>query len=435
MKHIFFCITLLVASFGQPLFGVEVPVLTISDTINVGSADYIQSGIESANEKNAPLIIVQLDTEGGTLQATRTIVKAILNSRSPVVVFVTPKGGHATSAGTFITLAADVAVMSPGTHIGAAHPVLAQGKMDDVMKEKATKDTAAFAESLAKAKGRNTVWARLAVEKSESVIAKTALDKNVIDFMADDLPQLLEKLPNHKLRVQKNGLSQIAEDSLVASHVEPSIRHRLLSFFAHPQMALWILSLGGLCIWIELSNPGLILPGILGGICVILSLISLQMLPIHYGALALILFGMGMMVAEIFVTSYGLLGIGGVLSFVFGSLFLIDTDVPGFQITLLDVLPMAAVLTVGVLVLAYLVLRSRKSRVQSGMESLVGEYAEVKEQISDNQEGKVFIFGELWKARSTKGGAIPPKAIVVVKEVHNMLLVVEPQEKQVASKE
>lgn len=413
----------------------QVPVLTVSDTINVGTADYIESGIENAAERNSPFLILQLDTEGGTLQATRKIVQAILNSKIPIVVFVTPKGGHATSAGTFITLAADIAVMSPGTHIGAAHPVLAQGKMDDVMKEKATKDTAAFAESLAKAKKRNTQWARLAVEKSESVIAKTALEKNVIDFMANDLGDLLGKLPNYDLRVPKNDQKTISSDTYLAHHVPPSIRHRLLSFFAHPQMALWILSLGGLCIWIELSNPGLIFPGVVGGICVILSLISLQMLPIDYGALAFIILGMALMVAEIFVTSYGLLGIGGVVSFIFGALFLVDTDVPGFQIEFLDVLPMAITLILGLFVLAYLVLKSRRAKIQSGMESLVGEYAEVREPISDNKDGKIFIFGELWRARSTGGGEIPRDAIVVVKGVHNMLLVVEPQEKPAVSKE
>lgn len=413
--------------FSPVLLAAPVPVLDVSDTINVGTAEYITEGIEKAGAGGAPYVIIRLDTEGGTLAATRTIVKAMLASPVPVVVFVHPAGGHATSAGTFLVLAADVAAMAPGTHLGAAHPVLAEGKMDPIMNEKATSDTAAFAETLAKAKGRNAEWARLSVEKSASLVAKDAKEKNVVDLVASDLGELLAALKGRRLGAPRGSLVALPDVVPETETVGMTLKQRLLSFFSHPQIALWLLSLGALGIWVELTHPGLIFPGVVGGVCVILSLVSLQMMPVHYGALGLVLLGMALMVAEVFVTSFGLLGLGGLLCFVFGSLFLIDTTVPGFQITLADVVPMAGLMAAALFTLAFLVYKSRRASQRSGVASLVGAYGSVREPVSRDTAGKVFVFGELWNAVTDLDSPLPRDAIVVVKEVRDMLLVVAPQ--------
>lgn len=409
-------------------FAQSVPVLEVSGTINVGSADYITHGIEQAAAKAAPYLIIKLDTEGGTLAATRTIVKAMLASPVPVVVYVSPAGGHATSAGTFLVLASDVAAMAPGTHLGAAHPVLSEGKMDEVMNQKATSDTAAFAESLAKAKARNAEWARSAVEKSSSLVAKEAQEKGIVDIVATDMNELSAVLRGFKLRAPRSNLAVLPDTSPPTETVVMTLKQRLLSFFSHPQMALWLLSLGGLAIWVELTHPGLIFPGVVGGVCVILSLISLQMLPVHYGALGLVLLGMAMMVAEVFVTAFGLLGLGGLLCFIFGSLFLVDTDVPGFAITFLDIVPIALLMAACLFALGFLVYRSRKARIHSGVESLIGAFGSVREPVTASPGGKVFVFGELWNAIADCETPLPRDAIVVVKEVRDMVLLVAPQE-------
>ncbi|MCB0405113.1 MAG: nodulation protein NfeD [Bdellovibrionales bacterium] len=416
-------------AFASMASAVSVPVIRVDDTINVGTARYIAKQIKEAETYKPPFLLLELNTEGGTLHATREIVQSMLNASIPIVVYVTPSGGHATSAGTFITLAADVAAMAPGTHIGAAHPVMPGAKMDDVMNEKATSDTAAFAETIAKTRGRNPEWARASVEQSASIPAEAALEKKVIDLVADSRSTLFEKLSGFRFTAAKDGLSQIPEGAFETASKPMSLAEKLLAFFAHPQMALWMLSIGGICLWVELTHPGLIFPGVIGGICIILSLISLQMLPIDYGALALLFLGLGLMIAEIFFTSYGVLGIGGILAFVVGSVFLLDTDVPGFQIGIWDVLPIALLLAGGVVALTFLVLKSRRRSVQAGTESLIGQYAEVRETIAPDSPGSVFVFGELWKAESHTQSPLPPRTIVVVKEVRNMLLVVEPQAK------
>jgi membrane-bound serine protease (ClpP class) len=400
-------------------------VLNISDSINPGTCDYIVSGIDAAEAKASPYIILQLDTPGGLLTSTRQIVQKMLNSKIPVVVFIGPRGAHAGSAGALITFAADVAAMAPGTHLGSAHPVGAGGeKIDGVMAEKITNDTAAFAESLARHNGRNTQWAIQSVRKSESLIAEEALKIHVVDLMAEDLKDLTTKLANYKLAHPKGAVTYLGP-VVTTTTLAPNIKQTLVSFFSDPTLAYLILTFGGLCLWIEMSHPGLILPGILGAICILTSLISFQMLPIHYGALGLILLGMGCLVAELFLPTYGVLGIGGIVSFIFGSLFLMDTNVPEFQISLSLIFPTAAVLATAILILAYLLYTARKTQLRSGLNALVGELGEIKEPVSSSSKGMVLIHGELWNAISDSDETIPG-GIVVVTEVQNMLLKVRP---------
>jgi membrane-bound serine protease (ClpP class) len=405
----------------------EVPAITLADSINPGTADYLMRAIQQASDDHAPYVLIQLDTPGGLLQSTRQIAQQMLNSNVPVVVYIGPRGAHAGSAGALITFAADVAVMAPGTNIGAAHPIVPGEKMDKVMEEKLANDTAAFAEGLAKSKGRNTEWAIKAVRQSASIIADEALKVGVIDFIADDLNDVVKKLSGFRLRVAKQGIDRLptVESPPVVRQIPMSIKQRLVSFFSDPNLAYLILTLGGICIWVELSHPGMILPGIVGALCVILSLVSFQMLPIHYGALALIFLGMGLLLAELFLPTFGVVGIGGIVCFIMGSLFLMDTGVPEFQISLGIILPTAAALVVSAIALGFLVMRSRRLRLRSGVDALIGEYAEVREAVTQARGGKVFVHGELWNAVTPTGDSIPKGAVVVIKEIRQMQLVVE----------
>lgn len=410
----------------QPLFAAA-HWLRLADSINPGTMDYLITGIQKAEADHAEYVIIQMDTPGGLLNSTRGIVQAMLNAKIPVVVFVGPKGAQAGSAGAIITLAADIAAMAPGTNIGAAHPVSAGGeKLDDTMKDKITNDTAAFAESLAKTKGRNTDWARRAVTESASIIAEKALSEGVIDLMADDANQLSEKLQGYKLRVAKEGITQISAEKQDLVAVLPSTKHKIVSFFADPNLAYLILSLGALCIWVEVTHPGLLLPGVIGTLCVLVSLVSFQMLPISYGALGLILAGLVMIVLEIFLPTFGSLAVGGLVAFVLGSLYLMDSPNPEYQIALKLIFPIAALLAGVSGLLAWLVAKSRRLQPRSGLESLIGAFGEVREPVSET-DGKVFIQGELWNAL-TPSGTLSKSCIVRVKEVRGMVLIVEKTE-------
>ncbi|MBI1860122.1 MAG: nodulation protein NfeD, partial [Deltaproteobacteria bacterium] len=286
-------------------------------------------------------------------------------------------------------------------------------------------DTAAFAESIAKARGRNQAWAAKAVRHSESIIADIALREGIIDMVVDSRENLLQRLPGFKLRAAKNDLKSLVQGITASKEIPMSIKNRLISFFADPNLAYMIMSLGGLCLWVEISHPGLIFPGVLGAICIVLSLISFQMMPIHYGALAFILLGMGMIIAELFLPAFGVLGIGGLVSFILGSIFLMDTGIPDFQLSLGLILSIATTLAAAAFVLGTLVWRARRTQVRSGVETLVGQFAEVREAISETG-GKVFIQGELWSASSSSGEAIPTGRKVKVIALKSLALVVAP---------
>jgi membrane-bound serine protease (ClpP class) len=401
----------------------SVPVLTLSDSINPGTGDFILRTLERAEKEGAPFMVLELDTPGGLLTTTRQIVQKMLNSKIPVVVFIGPRGAHAGSAGALIAFAADIAAMAPGTNIGAAHPVVPGLALDKTMEAKLVNDTAAFSESLARAKGRNTEWASKAVKQSASISNEEAVKIGVVDFQADDLGDLLSKLKGRKLNVEKAGIAALPDTLITVQKIEPTLKEQLLAFFADPNLAYLVLAFAGLCLWVELSHPGLVLPGVLGVCCLILSLISFQMLPVSYGALGLILVGMGLLISELFIPAYGLLGLGGVALFILGSLFLIDSEMPEFQIPLRLILPTATALVGVALSLGWLVLNSRRAKIRSGLESMVGQYGEVRDAIT-KQPGKILLQGELWNAISETGESLDRGEIVVVAEVRNMLLVV-----------
>jgi membrane-bound serine protease (ClpP class) len=405
----------------------EAFTLTVADSINPGTADYVVSAIDRAEAAGAPYLVISLDTPGGLLSSTRVIVQRMLATKVPIVVYVAPRGARAGSAGALITFASDVAAMAPGTTLGAAHPVTGSGeKMDRVMLDKVTNDTAAFAESLARARGRNATWAVKAVRKSEVLIAEEAQKQGVIDLIAENIDDLQKQLAGYKLHQAKGGTTTLPAEKPALREEAMSVRQRTVSFLADPNLAYLILTAGGVCLWIELTHPGLILPGVLGAVCLIVSLVSFQTMPIRYGALALILVGMALLIAELFLPTFGMVGLLGVACFLFGSLYLMDTSASEYQLSLKLILPTAAVLAVFALALGLLVLKSRKARRLSGVDGLVGELGEVRDAIGD-APGRVFVHGELWTAVAEGAETIPVGAVVVVKAVENLRLIVAPR--------
>ena len=266
-----------------------VAVIKIDGGINPASNDFIKMSIQEAQSKKAECLVIQLDTPGGLLSSTREIVQAILEAPLPVVVYVSPQGAHAGSAGVMITLAAHVAAMAPGTNIGAAHPVTGTGQdVEGEMKQKVTNDAAAFAESIAKARGRNTKWAIEAVRKSVSITAQDALEKNVIDVMAPNLQKLLEVIHGRSVKVQEKTVKLNTKDAETLT-LEMNLKQKVVDTLADPNIAYLLMAVGGIGIYIELTHPGLVAPGVIGGICLILGFVSVQALPINYGGLLLLL--------------------------------------------------------------------------------------------------------------------------------------------------
>lgn len=408
----------------------KVPVIQIADTINPGTADYIISEIEHAEKLGAPFLILQLDTPGGLLNSTRQIIQAMLNSPIPIVVWVGPKGAQAGSAGALITFAADISAMAPGTNIGAAHPVDGSGQVQDkVLAEKITNDTAAFAESLARVKGRNIEWAQSSVRNSSSISSEEALKLKVVDLIANDLDDLEIKLRGFASHTSKNAKIPLPAVKSTLNIIKPTLKQQVVSFFANPTLAYLILSFGALCLWIELSHPGILFPGILGALCLLISLVSFQLLPIRLGALGMLLLGIILLIIELYVPSYGALGIGGILAFVLGSLYLMDTTIPEFQISTLLIFPVATCFAIVVCILSFILLKTRRLKVTDTYLSLVGLFTEANTDITE-RTGNVFLNGELWSARSADGTLISKNSKVLVQQVNGLVLTVVLQERK-----
>ncbi|HSY78312.1 MAG TPA: nodulation protein NfeD [Verrucomicrobiae bacterium] len=400
-----------------------VELITIDGAINPATASYLDDALASASTDGASALVIELDTPGGLLSSAQKIVKSILAAPLPVIVYVAPSGASAASAGTFITEAANVAAMAPGTTIGAAHPVEEGGEdIKGEMGQKMENFTATFARTIAQQRGRNEDWVEQAVRHSIAIGEREALAKNVIDIVAPDLRSLLTQATGRKVQVAGQTVTLALADATV-KRVRMTPGQKLLDTLADPNI-VYLLLMGGLIgLYFEFAHPGVIFPGVAGAICLLLALASFQVLPVNLTGLLLIFLGVGMLISEAFVTSYGILGLGGVTAFVIGSLFFIDTSKTDLAVNRNIIYGASAALTLIVLGIGYIVARERSRRATTGAEGIIGEVGEVREAIAPGAPGKVFVHGEIWRAVSSD--ALSPGARARVKSINGLELQVQ----------
>ncbi|HUY27559.1 MAG TPA: nodulation protein NfeD [Candidatus Binataceae bacterium] len=383
-----------------------VELITIDGSINPAVASFIEDSIDSASRRGASALVIELDTPGGLLTSAQHIVKSLLGAPVPVIVYVAPSGASAASAGAFITEAANIAAMAPGTTIGAAHPVEEGGSdIKGAMGQKIENFTASFARSIAQQRGRNQDWIEQAVRASAAIGEREALQKKVIDIVAPDLRSLLVQASGRKVSVRGNDVTLELADATVR-RASMTAGQSVLNTLSDPNIVYLLLMAGLLGLYFEFAHPGVFLPGVAGAICLLLFFASFQVLPVNVTGVLLIFLGVGLLIAEAFVTSYGVLGLGGVAAFVFGSLFLIDTSKTNLEINRGIIYGAAAALSAIILGLGYLVARERRRSVKTGAEGMIGEIGEVRGAIVPGTPGSVFVHGEIWRARS--GEALAP---------------------------
>jgi len=400
-------------------------VAHVDALIHPVSAEFMIEAINRADAERAALVVVVLETPGGLVDSTRTIVTRMLAARTPVAVFVAPSGARAASAGFLITIAADVAAMAPGTHIGAAHPVSGQGeKMDETMAKKAASDVAAYARTLATGRGRNVAWAEQAVNESRAFTETEALNATppLIDLVAADVPDLLKQLDGWMIKRFDGRTETLWTADARIETLAMGFRQRVLSTLAHPNIAYILLSLGILGLTIELWSPGAVLPGVVGGICLLLAFFTFQVLPVNYAGVLLILFGLALLVLEIKVASFGLLGAGGVVSLLLGSMILIDAPTSELRVSLSLILPVVIALSAILLFLVRLAVISQRRPSVTGAAGMVGAAGAALTAIPAGGEGRVSVRGEIWSARSPE--AIAAGDSVLISGIDGLVLTV-----------
>lgn len=395
----------------------EIYIMTVSDAISPGTADFIERGIKKAS--HAACLIIELDTPGGLAESMRQIVMAMYASVEPVVVYVYPSGARAASAGVMITMAADVAAMAPGTNIGAASPVGMGGKdIDKTLSKKIVNDMVAFVKGIARKRGRNMLWAEKAVREAVSVTATEALQLNVIDLIADNLDDLIQKLDGRVIE----GKGTLHLKGAKRIRLEEDLRAKVLKTISNPNIAYILLMIGLAGLYFEFSHPGAIFPGVIGGISLILAFFALQTLPVNYAGFLLILLAVLFFIMEMKITSYGLLSVAGIVSLLLGSLMLFEGSSPGMRISLQVLIPMLVMISGFFVMVASLVFRTQVSNPKTGAEGIVGETGIVKR--ATDPEGKVLIHGELWQAVSKQTLVEGTKVKAV--GIRNLVLEVEP---------
>jgi len=394
----------------------RIDVLHAKGVINPVLVDYIERGIEQAEEDNAIACIIQMDTPGGLDTSMRDIVKDIVNARVPVVVYVSPAGARAASAGVFITMAAHVAVMAPNTAIGAAHPVAigTEGEegMSETMEEKVVNDAAAYIRSIAEAHGRNMEWAEKAVRESVSATEQEALELNVIDMVAPDLDALVSQLDGRQVTMLGGNIVTLHTQGATINHIKMNTIEDFLYAISDPNIAYILLSLATLGIMAEIFNPGLIFPGVVGGICGLLAFYSLGMLPVNYAGVLLVVLAFGLFIAEVFTTSFGLFTAGGITALVIGSLILFKGG-PLFQVSPWLIATVVVIIAALFAFVISRVIRAHRRQASTGREELVGKTAVVR--VALEPEGTVFYKGERWAAISNKGQVEPGETVIITK--------------------
>lgn len=403
-----------------------VAMIVVKHVINPSTADFVVESVKRAERENAQCLVIMLDTPGGLIDSTREIVQSFFASTIPVIVFVAPSGARAGSAGVFITMASHVAAMAPGTNIGAAHPVGGSGEdIQGDMKQKVVNDAVAQVRSWAQERGRNVDWVEKAIRESASITDKEALELKVVELSANDMTDLLNKL--NRREVNMGGGKKITLNTEGAQIIEykMSLKQKIVSTISQPNIAYILLLIGMLGLFLEYVHPGTLVPGIVGGICIILFFV-VQNLPINYVGVALILLAVIFFIAEIFVTSFGLLTIGGIISFVIGAILLFDTPTSTVTVSRSVIYPTVAVFAAAFLGAGLLVLKSQFKKPISGKEGLIGGIGEARTDIAPT--GTVFFHGEFWTAHSRT--PIPQGAKVKVLAVKDMKLEVEKAEEE-----
>jgi membrane-bound serine protease (ClpP class) len=410
-------------------------LLSIDGTINPAVSDYIRKGFQLATEQNASMVIIRMNTPGGLDASMRDIIQEILSSPVAVVTYVSPDGARAASAGTYILYASHVAAMAPATNLGAATPIQIGGlgsakdkeKPDEedskdprsALEKKIINDASAYIKALADKHNRNGEWAVQAVQEAVSLTAREALELNVINIVADNLDDLLEQLDGYQLVIDGEPLS-LSTSEVGLNNFEPSWRYKLLGVISDPTIAYLLLLLGFYGLIYELANPGFFLPGVAGGIALMLALYALQLLPVNYSGLALMILGIGFLVGEAFMPSFGTLGVGGIIAFAAGSLILIDDQT--MRVALPTIIGTTAVSALFILVLMSRVAMLRRKRIHTGVEAMVGTFAEARSDFSG--PGMVWVNGESWNAHSS----VPVKKGEKVKilSISGLELIIEP---------
>lgn len=399
-----------------------VVVATYEGVINPVAAEYLHDALSEAHTLGASALVIKLDTPGGLDTSMRLIIKDITAAPFPVVVYVSPSGGRAASAGVFITLAGHVAAMTPGTNIGAAHPVaMGGGEMDKTMKEKVENDSVAYIKSIAEQRGRNVAWAEDAVRKSVSVTEREALKLKIIDLVVEDVPMLLKQLDGRTVLLQ-TGPTVLRTAGVAVREFPMGLRLELLKTLSDPNIAYLLMTIGTIGIMAELYNPGAILPGIVGAISLILAFYSLQSLPVNYAGVLLVVLGIVFFILEATVTSYGLLAIGGVASMILGSLMLIKTDAEFLQLSWGTIVPVVAFAAITTMLIVGMAVRAMHRQPMTGSEGMVGSIGVAKTALAP--QGQLAIHGELWEAVSEH--PLQPGDQAEVTRVQGLTLYVKP---------
>jgi membrane-bound serine protease (ClpP class) len=414
------------SSAAQP--AADVPVVysaEVNSIIHPVSAEFMVETIEAADRAHAALVVFTLRTPGGLVDSTRDIVTRMLSASTPVAVFVGPSGARAASAGFILTIAADVAAMAPGTHIGAAHPVAGNGQaMDETASKKAAQDVAAYTRTLVSGRRRNVQLAEQAVNDSRAFTEQEALNASppLIDLVASDVPDLLRKLDGRTVTRFDGSTVVLHLAGADVVSVAMNLRQRILSAIAHPNIAYLLLSLGMLGLTIELWTPGAILPGVVGGVSLLLAFFALQLLPVNYAGVLLLMLGLLLLGLEIKVTSYGLLTLGGAVSLIFGSLILVDSPSPGLRVSLRLVVPVVIAFVALAAILVRLGLSAQRQPAVTGVEGMIGRTGLALTTIDPGRMGQVAVHGEIWQAQAAE--SIPQGARIHVVDMDGLTLTV-----------
>jgi len=404
----------------------EIYTMKIEGPIESITSEYITDAFNKVKQSlTAKLVIIEIDTPGGFDTSMRLIIKEIMSSPVPVAVYVHPKGARAASAGFFITISADIACMAPGTNMGAAHPVAVTGqKLDDVMKDKVTNDAASYIKSLAKSRNRNIQLAEKAVTESKSYTAEECLKNQLIEYIAENTGELIRQLDGKVITPVNGKTVTLILDNEPIVQLDMSTRQKFLKTITNPSLAYFLLIFGIIGLYLEFTHPGTIIPGVMGGISLLLAFLAFQILPINYVGLFLIILSIGFFIAEVKIQGFGMFGIGGIISFALGSVMLIDAPIPEMRPTMYMIVSLTIGFGIMFLFLTYKVFQAMKRKSDTGQEGMSGKTGIAKTEIT-SQAGKAFVHGEWWNAKTDSPEPIPEGSTVRIVSVENFVLTVE----------